>query len=507
MNRTKITLCNEYRTATVDQRIFGSFVEHLGRAVYGGIYDREHSTADSNGFRQDVLSLIREIGVPLIRYPGGNFVSGFRWEDSVGDVSTRPRRTDLAWQTIETNEIGVNEFTDFLRQANAEMMMAVNLGTRGADAAVALLEYCNIPKGTYYSDLRRSHGVEQPHNFKLWCLGNEADGPWQMCHKTAYEYGRIASETGKMMRWLDPDIELVACGSSNSSMTTYGQWEADVLTECYDQVDYISVHQYYGNRSDDTPDFLAKYLDMDRNIRTVVSICDYIKGRRHSTKTLNISFDEWNVWYHSKPYELEMRKKARWQIAPPLLEDIYNLEDALLVGNMAITLLRHADRIKIACLAQLVNVIAPILTKHGGAAIRQTIFYPYMHVSRYGRGVVLQTLCDSPLHDTTSFTDVKQVHECAVYHPDTGEVTVFAVNSSLTEPAETQLRFLDFEPKQVIEHICLSGKDPKAVNTFDDPFNVAPVYLTGSEIDHHQAMVKLPPLSWNVIRVQTSNPS
>lgn len=502
LERTRITLCREYQISRVDKRIFGSFLEHLGRAVYGGVYEPGHPLADEVGLRKDVMEMVREIGVPMIRYPGGNFVSGFCWEDSVGDISQRRRRPDLAWQTLETNEFGLNEFAGFMKKVNSEMMMAVNLGTRGPDAAVNLLEYCNFDKGTYYSDMRRSHGIPEPHKVKVWCLGNEADGSWQMCHKTAYEYGRIASETGKMMRWLDPGIELVACGSSNSSMPTYGQWELDVLTECYDQVDYISLHQYYGNRDNDTQDFLAKYMDMDQNIRSVIAICDSVKAKKHSKKTLSISFDEWNVWYHTKEVELEMRKNARWQIAPPILQDVYNHEDALLVGNMLITLLSHADRIKIACLAQLVNVIAPILTENGGAALRQTIFYPYMHASQYGRGIVLHSLCDSPKFDTKYFTDVPMVNQCVIYHPEKDEVVVFAVNSHMEEKAEVDIDFINFTPQSVLEYWCMANADPKAANSFEDPNAVVPVKADGVTIHGQQLRAVLPPLSWNVIRVK-----
>ena len=341
--------------------------------------------------------------MPIIRYPGGNFVSGYNWEDGVGPVDERPRRLELAWRVIETNEIGTNEFAKWAQKAGSEVMMAVNLGTRGIDAARNLIEYCNHPSGTYWSDLRIKHGYKEPHRFKTWCLGNEMDGPWQIGHKTPEEYGRIALETGKAMRLVDPDIELVACGSSNSSMPLFPEWEATVLDHAYETVDYISLHQYFGNPSGDTANYLAKSLDTDRFIRTVIATCDYIKAKKRSNKTINLSFDEWNVWYHSHDAD---RKLEPWTVAPPQLEDIYNFEDSLVVGCLLITFLKHADRVKIACLAQLVNVIAPIMTENGGAAWRQTIFYPFMHASRYGRGVSLQPVVSSPKYDSADFTDV-----------------------------------------------------------------------------------------------------
>jgi alpha-N-arabinofuranosidase len=294
-----------------------------------------------------------------VRYPGGNFVSGYNWEDGVGPRETRPRRAELAWFAVESNHVGVDEFAEWARRAETEVMMAVNLGTRGADAARDLVEYCNFPKGTYLSDMRAKNGYAAPHNVKLWCLGNEMDGPWQICRKTAEEYGRAALETAKVMKWTDPSIELVACGSSNAHMPTYPGWEAAVLDHTYELADYISMHVYYDNIEDDTKNFLAKSMDMDKFISSVVSVCDYTKAKKRGKKDINLSFDEWNVWYHAFP---ENERAVKWREAPAFNEDIYNFQDALLVGSMLITLLRHADRVKIACLAQLVNTIAPIMT-------------------------------------------------------------------------------------------------------------------------------------------------
>ncbi|MFR5337179.1 MAG: alpha-N-arabinofuranosidase, partial [Blautia producta] len=232
--RAKMVLDKEFQIAPIDKRIYGSFIEHLGRAVYEGIYQPGHPAADENGFRQDVVQLVKELDVPIIRYPGGNFVSNFYWEDSVGPVSERPHRLELAWRSLEKNEIGLNEFSKWAKQVNSEVMMAVNLGTRGIQDACNLLEYCNHPSGTKYSDLRIRHGVKDPHNIKVWCLGNEMDGPWQIGHKTMEEYGRLAEETAKAMRLIDPGIELVSCGSSNRDMPTFPDWEAVTLSHTYD---------------------------------------------------------------------------------------------------------------------------------------------------------------------------------------------------------------------------------------------------------------------------------
>lgn len=497
MIKAKIITDKHFKLDTVDPRIFGSFIEHLGRAVYGGIYEKGSSLSDERGFRKDTLELIKEIDVPIVRYPGGNFVSAYNWEDSVGPVNERPKRAELAWQVIENNEFGLNEFMDWSKIANTSPMMAVNLGTRGIDAARNVIEYCNFKGGTYYSDLRKKHGYSDPHNIKLWCLGNEMDGPWQIGHKSADEYGSLAWETGKAMRAVDPSIELVACGSSGLMMPTFGEWEATVLDHCYDTVDYLSMHTYYNNFADDSADFLANTLNMDDFIKSVIATCDYVKGKKHSKKKINISFDEWNVWYHSNEAD---KKLENWTYAPHQLEDVYNLEDALLVGGMLITLLNHCDRVKIACLAQLVNVIAPIMTS-GNSAWRQTIFYPYMHASRYGRGLVLNSIIDSPKYDSKNYTDVPYLESCLVWNEEERAVTIFAVNKSFTDEMTVTCDLRQFEGLKVTEHIVLTGDDLKACNTEENPEKIVPYTAKDAVCENGIVTAILPKQSWNVIRL------
>lgn len=492
--KAKTTFHRDFTIAHTDDRLYGSFIEHLGRAVYTGVYEPDHPLADEDGLRTDVMQLVRELRVPIVRYPGGNFVSGFRWEDSVGPKESRPRRRELAWRTIETNQFGLNEFMRWCRKVGTEPMMAINLGTRGADAARNLVEYCNLPTGTYYSDLRAQHGVKEPHNIRLWCLGNEMDGPWQIGHKTADEYGRLALETAKVMKWVDPSIELVACGSSNLDMPTFASWEATVLEHTYSHVDYLSMHQYYDNQTQDTADFMASSVAMDAFIRSVVSICDYVKAKLKSKKTIYISFDEWNVWYHSKGHDAVLEP---WSIAPQQVEDVYNLEDAILVGSMLITLLRHADRVKIACLAQLVNVIAPILTAPGGGVLRQTIFYPFLHASNYGRGTVLAGGVESPKYDSKNFTDVPMLDCTAVLSDDENELTLFAVNRSEDTPLLWTPSLQGFESYRIQDHMALEGPDRYAINDFGHPDRVAPIHKA---LPNENSFL-LSPLSWNVIRL------
>lgn len=496
MKKAKICIDKDFIIGEVDKRIFGSFIEHLGRAVYEGIYQPGSPLSDEQGFRKDVLDLIRKIDVPIVRYPGGNFVSGYHWEDGVGPKADRPAKLDLAWTVIESNQFGLNEFMDWAKKANTEAMMAVNLGTRGIDDAKNIVEYCNIEKGSYYSDLRRKHGYENPYDIKLWCLGNEMDGPWQMGHKTADEYGRIAAEAGRIMKMVDPTIELVACGSSSLGMPTFASWEATVLDHCYDQVEYLSLHQYYGNYDNDSANFLANSVAMDEFISSVISICDYVKAKKHSKKSIHLSFDEWNVWYHSAEQD---KKLDRWVQAPHQLEDIYNFEDALLVGSMLITMLKHADRVKIACLAQLVNVIAPIMTSDTGAWM-QTIYYPYMHASMYGRGTVLNTVVQSPVYES-KHGDAPYLDSLLIMNEEEETLTLFAVNKDLTEDMEVSCDLRQFSDYKITEHIVLTHEDLKAENTEANPDNVAPRTGGISKIESGRLTAIFGKQSWNVIRM------
>ena len=484
--RAKLFANRAFPIGDIDPRIYGSFIEHLGRAVYGGIYEPDHPTADGEGFRQDVLELVKKLGVPIVRYPGGNFVSGYRWQDGTGPRDKRPRRAELAWNSIETNQVGIDEFQSWAKKADSQVMMAVNLGTGTPQEAGDLVEYCNFPGGTALSDLRRRNGFEQPFGIHTWCLGNEMDGPWQIGHKTAEEYGRAACEAAKIMKLVDPGIEVVACGSSNSGMDTFGDWELEVLKRCYEQVDYLSLHSYYGNRSNDTAEYLGCSRDMDEFIRSVEAICDAVKAIRRSDKTMYLSFDEWNVWFHSNDADKQI---APWQVAPPLLEDVYTFEDALVVGCLLITLLRHCDRVRIACLAQLVNVIAPIMTENGGKAWVQTIFWPFLQASAHARGKALQTRVDCPSCAAGKYGEMPAVEAIAVENGE--ELTVLAVNRSLEEDAELQLELQGWGDLRLMEHSLLFSEDLKAVNTAVEPERVKPEQGDGKTLRRH---------SWNLLR-------
>jgi alpha-L-arabinofuranosidase len=493
-----LTVDPAFRVGEVDPRLYGSFVEHLGRCVYDGIYEPGHPTADAHGFRADVATLTRDLGVPIIRYPGGNFVSGYNWEDGIGPVGQRPTRIDLAWRSIESNEVGVDEFQRWASGVGAEPMMAVNLGTRGIDAARNLVEYCNHPAGTYWSDRRRANGAAEPYGITVWCLGNEMDGPWQIGHKTALEYGRLAAETGKAMRLVDPSIELVACGSSNSRMPTFGAWEATVLAEAYDVVDYVSMHTYYEQRGDDRDSFLASAVDMDGFIDAVVATADHVRAAGRHRKRIHISFDEWNVWYQGR---FAGERNLEIEQTPTLIEDVYSVTDAVVVGTMLISLLRHADRVRIGCQAQLVNVIAPIMTQRGGPAWRQTIYHPFALTSRHGRGMVLRVEPDGPRHETAAHGEVPVLDAVAVLAEDPAGVVLFAVNRDQRQELTLDVDVRALPYLTAADHVGIADDDPDAVNDAHNPDRVTPRRMEAPKLDGGRVQAVLPALSWNMIRL------
>jgi alpha-L-arabinofuranosidase len=484
--------------APVNRRTFGSFVEHMGRNVYTGLYEPGHPTADSDGFREDVLELVRELGVTVVRYPGGNFVSGYRWEDGVGPVAERPTRLDPAWRTIETNEFGLNEFARWAAKADLEVMLAVNLGTRGMQEAIDLLEYCNHPDGSYLSDLRVRHGAKEPHGIRMWCLGNEMDGPWQLGHKTAAEYGRLAAETARAMRQFDPALELVACGSSYRSMPTFGTWEATVLDLTYDVVDFISAHAYYEIEGDDLASFLASSLNMESFIHDIVSTADHVAARLSTTKRINISFDEWNVWYHKNG---PAGMPEDWTVAPHLSEDAYTVADAVVVGSLLVTLLRNSDRVTSACQAQLVNAIGSIRTEPGGPAWRQSIFHPFAQMAALAKGTVLRTEIKAPTYDTARYGEAPVVDVAATHDEERNELVLFVVNRHPAEPVTFTTSLRAFQGARLGAATVLADDDWRAANTQEQPDRVVPRPHPDSTVEDGVLRAVLPPVSWNVFRL------
>ena len=486
--------------APVDRNLFGSFLEHLGRAIYDGIYDPGSKLSDSSGFRKDVMEEIHSLAVPIIRYPGGNFVSGYNWLDGVGPQQERPTVLDKAWNSINTNQFGTNEFMAWCKAVGTKPLMGLNLGTGTSEQAAALVEYCNVEKGTRWSELRRRHGIAGPHNVQNWCLGNEMDGPWQIGHMTATEYGLKAADAARQMRYVDSSLKLVACGSSGPGMPTYLDWDREVLEQCYEYVDALSLHRYIGNTQEETggksEKYLAMNLTMDRQIAETAAVCDYVRGRKRSNKKLWLSFDEWNVWYRARSGDAVNGHKRE---APHLLEEVYNLEDALLVGGIINTLLRNADRVKLACLAQLVNVIAPIMTNANGL-YRQTIYYPYSWALQMARGSVLSLLLESPVYEASGIGDVPYLDVTGTFSKENGTVTLFILNRDLSKARQVDVVWEDSPPARVLTSTVLTGSDLKASNNFDAPKRVAPQELGKPVTSGTHSKFEVPPRSYTAIQ-------
>jgi alpha-L-arabinofuranosidase len=500
MIRTRLTLDRDFVIGELDRRIFGVLVEHLGRCVYGGLYDPSDPSADSEGFRRDVLALTGELGVTIVRYPGGNFVSGYEWEDGVGPPGQRPVRLDLAWHSTEPNTFGTNEFIDWCRAAGTEPMLALNLGTRGADDARRLLEYCNHPAGTALSELRRRHGWDAPHAVRHWCLGNEMDAPWQIGQKGAGEYGRLAREAARQMRALSPDVQLTVCGSSNRDLPTFGAWEHEVLEKCFDEVDFISVHAYFENPHADTREFLGNIDRMDVHIKEVAAIADAVAARRRSPRRVQLAVDEWNIWYKARTGE-HIRRPG-WPRAPRLAEEVYNFEDALAAAGALCVLMNNADRVKVACLAQLVNAIGAIRTE-AGAAWRQTIFHPFALAARHARGQVLRPAIDSPAQPGRLHPDMPYLVASATHDQRSGRTAIFALNRHLADEQEltAQLRGMP-AALALADAVELHHVDMGACNTAEHPTRVAPRPHERVYVDSQGLHARLKPGSWNVFVLQ-----
>lgn len=483
--------------SAISPLLFSGFAEHMGRCIYEGIYDPKSPHADANGLRKDVLAALRELNFRAMRYPGGNFLSGYRWEDGVGPRDQRPRRRDLAWQSTETNQFGTNEFMAFCKEVNTQPMMAVNMGTATIQDAANLVEYCNAPAGTQYADLRVSHGYREPYNVRYWCIGNEMDGPWQIGHLDAVEYGKKAREAAKMMRWHDSSIELVLCGSSNSKMPTYPEWDRVALELSWERVNYHSLHYYAGNREDDTASYLALSAEFESFVDTLSGVLRYVKAKNRSKHDVYLSWDEWNVWYKAM---LQNDVQGQWTEAPHLIEEVYNLEDALVAAQWMNVFLRKSDVLKVACLAQVVNVIAPILTTRDGM-LKQSIYYPFMLFSRLASGDALDVAVKAPMYATKQFGDMPLLDVSSSYNAETGTNAVFIVNRSQADSVTVDLNWQDLKPKAVKSAHQLAGTDPKAANSFENPNQVLAVAVAVPEVRDGCATMTLPPLSFTALEV------
>ena len=484
--------------SAISPLLFSGFAEHMGRCIYEGIYDPASPHADEKGLRKDVLEALRELNYRSIRYPGGNFLSGYSWEDGIGPKDQRPRRRDLAWQSIETNQFGTDEFLHFCQQIGAAPMMGVNMGTGSIQDAANLVEYCNAPAGTKYGDLRAKYGRRDPYQVKYWCLGNEMDGFWQIGHLNATDYGKKAREAAKMMRLHDDDIELVLCGSSNPKMSSYPEWDRVALELCWEQVDYHSMHYYASNHADDTDSYLALSAEFEDFVDTLAGVLRYVKARNRSSRDVYLSWDEWNIWYKTHKTE-EMR--GGWTEAPHLIEEIYNLEDALVAAQWLNVFLRKADVLKIACLAQIVNVIAPILTTQD-AMLKQTIYYPLLLFSQMAHGNSLDLTVDAPMYATKQFGDMPLLDVSAAHDARAAANSIFIVNRSQTERLPLVIHWQDVNPSRITSAQQLSGTDPKAANSWENPNRLVSRPLYAPRIMDGKAELTLPPLSFTALRVK-----
>ncbi len=473
----------------VDPRVFGGFLEHLGRAVYEGVYQPTSKHADEDGCRKDVMAALRRQQYTAMRYPGGNFVSGYHWQDGVGPKDKRPKQRDLAWQSIETNQFGTNEFMKLCRKLDWTPMMAVNLGTGRPEEACDWLEYCNIESGSKFADMRIEHGVKDPHNIKLWCLGNEMDGPWQIGHVPAEVYGISAQQTARMMRMVDPSVELVVCGSCAPDLPTFIEWDRKVLEHCVDTVDYVSVHRYVGNPDNDTPNFLAVTKSIDDQIEAMDAVCIAVAKQKRLKKRAYLSFDEWNVWYRARD---GVHSDGRGKIAPHLLEEVYNLEDALIAAGFLNSFIRHADSVKIACIAQIVNVIAPILTR-GDEMLIQSIFYPIEMYAKRRDGNALRVAVEGESYKSKSYGETKYIDASVIGNGKT--LHVFATNRHMSESMDLDIKVGGATVKKLVNAEIVTGKNAQEANSFENPNAVVSKAFSDIKVANGYATTKLPPLS------------
>lgn len=496
MEATRLRLHTGFQIDEVDPRIFGGFLEHLGRAVYQGIYDPESYHADENGFRTDVADALNRLEMTTMRYPGGNFVSGYHWMNGVGPIEDRPTVRDLAWQSIEPNHFGTDEFMKLCAKMKWTPMIAVNLGTGTPEEARDWVEYCNLPTGTEYADYRSVNGADEPFGVPLWCLGNEMDGPWQLGHVPARDYAIRAQQAAKMMKDTDPSIELVVCGSCSVSLDTYLEWDREVLEYTWNNVDYVSLHRYVGNRESDTASYLGVTNAIDQQIEEMDAVCRFVQGKLKSDKRVYSCFDEWNVWYKSRETD------GRGKFAPHLVEEVYNLEDALVVAGFLQSFIRHADSVKIANIAQIVNVIAPLLTR-GDNLLIQSTFYPFEMMSKRRYGTALRISVNGPNYTSREYGETRTIDASAIL--DRHRLHVFATNRSLIESAPVEVDLSDGKLVFVEDAEILTGSDPKMANSWEEPDQVVSAAFENIELKDGRALMILPRLSFVAMTLEVSS--
>ncbi len=478
MKQVGISLSPERMIGPVAREVYGGFVEHLGRNVYGGVYAPEDPQADADGFREDVIGLVRELGTPVTRYPGGCYTDGWRWEDGVGP--TRPVRLDPAWGQREPNRFGLHEFMRWARKVGTEPVLTLNLSTRGIAEAMDLLEYCNFPGGTELSDRRASNGDPEPFNIRYWCLGNELYGRWEIGHKSAEQYAWLARETAKAMRLLDPAAKFIFCGSPNDM-----DWNRTVLESCYEYVDFLSLHEVFNIKGGSPGDYLRSVDRFAARIAKAVEVCESVRLLKGSAKRVKISVDEWIVW----DFDRRADPAEKWTVGPHLLEQDYTILDTIVTGELLSMFHNLADTVALACIAQSVNVIAPIRTAPGGVSWKQGIFYPFQLASRHGRGTALRV------------DAADELYASAVWNGEENELALFLVNRNLTDELAVTAELEQMAALEVVEALSMHCADLAAVNTPEQEV-LKPQALPGVVLSGTTLTASLPPLSWNLVRVR-----
>src|SRR5579862_5364136 len=456
VRHARIKIDTERVISDIDPKIYGNFVEHLGRCVDGGVFQEGSKLSDANGYRKDVFTGAKNLNLGILRWPGGNFSSNYHWKDGIGPRDKRPPRLEMAWGTVESNRFGTHEFLQYAEMLGTEPYICANLGTGAWEEAQQWVEYCNSSEDTAMTRLRKQNGRAQPWKVTYWGLGNEMDGPWQMGHRSAEDYGKFALEAAKLMKWTDPNVKLIAAGSSNFGPTAdWTGWNRTVLEYLKHHADYLSLQRYVGNADNDYYDFLASSLDLDEKIKTAEGIIRASLSGEPRNRKIYIAFDEWNVWY---------RARGNSQRGRRILEEHYNLEDALVVATMLNTFVNNADTVKIANMAQIVNVIAPIFTNEKGMFL-QTIYYPLQLFANSTRGQALDLFVDCPKYSSRRFDDIPYLDASAAH--DNGSLALNVVNRHKDQPIQTELELEDRHFAGGAEAIEINASDVKAENSFD----------------------------------------
>ena len=529
---TKLTLHPKFTIGEISPRLYGAFLEPIGTMVNGSMYNPKHPTADSQGFRQDFIAALREAGLPALRLPGGNFVSGWEWKDSIGPKEQRKAHLDLAWHQYIPNDVGHDEYLQWAEKIGTQPMYTINLGTGTLLDAIHIAEYTNHPGGTYWSDLRRQYGREQPYGVKTWYLGNEMDGPWQIAswEKDPKGYGVLANETSKAMKWVDGSIETAVCGSSSPFMGHFPQWDLEVLQECYNAVDYVSLHHYHTAAPGNYFQLLGGAAYIEDYIETEAALCDFVQAKMRSPRKLMLSFDEYGAMMRPLqgiehpgwgPYNLYHSHYRFDPNAAYVRHDPDNMVDsrrrevgdmvpALGSASILLAFLRHADRVKIGCMTSGLGALCATDREHVWCTAS---YYPFHQLMEYGRGQSLQVAVEGDTFDLPAYAvnDTSQypakeglpyVDAAAAYDEKADTLTLFAINRDPAGDTQIQLDVSAFEGYRFVEHLELCAPDMDARNTWEAPDTIAPSVGQSAKEEQGVVTATLKPLSWNVLRFE-----